>query len=145
MAMIGGTGMLLAFPHVTGTFLPGWVFNVATLVHGEEAFLAAVFLFTVHFFNNHFRPDKLPPPDVVMFTGTQSLEEFRRDHGVQYQRLVETGQLEKYLVDAPSRPMTLGSKILGLVLLVFGLGLLIIVTIGFFGGYASDATALTTV
>jgi cytochrome b subunit of formate dehydrogenase len=145
MAMIGGTGMLLAFPHVTGTFLPGWVFNVATLVHGEEAFLAAVFLFTVHFFNNHFRPDKLPPPDVVMFTGTQSLEEFRRDHGVQYQRLVETGQLEKYLVDAPSRPMTLGSKILGLVLLAFGLGLLIIVTIGFFGGYASDATVITTV
>jgi hypothetical protein len=41
--------------------------------------------------------------------------------------------------------MTLGSKILGLVLLAFGLGLLIIVTIGFFGGYASDATALTTV
>jgi hypothetical protein len=145
MAMIGGTGMLLAFPHVTGTFLPGWVFNVATLVHGEEAFLAAVFLFTVHFFNNHFRPDKLPPPDIVMFTGTQSLDEFRRDHAVQYQRLVETGQLEKYLVDAPSRPMTLGSKILGLVLLAFGLGLLIIVTIGFFGGYTSDATVITTV
>jgi hypothetical protein len=118
---------------------------VATLVHGEEAFLAAVFLFTVHFFNNHFRPDKLPPPDIVMFTGTQSLDEFRRDHAVQYQRLVETGQLEKYLVDAPSRPMTLGSKILGLVLLAFGLGLLIIVTIGFFGGYASDATVITTV
>ena len=34
------------------------MFNVATIVHGEEAFLAAVFLFTVHFFNNHFRPDK---------------------------------------------------------------------------------------
>jgi hypothetical protein len=126
--------MLLAIPDVTATFLPGWVFNVATLVHGEEAFLAAVFLFTVHFFNNHFRPDKLPPPDVVMFTGTQSLEEFKRDHTLQYNRLVETGQLEKYLVDAPSRPMTLGSKILGLVLIAIGLGLLIIVAIGFFTG-----------
>ena len=134
MAIIGGSGMLLAFPDVTASFLPGWVFNVATLVHGEEAFLAAVFLFTVHFFNNHFRPDKLPPPDVVMFTGTQSLEEFRREHTLQYNRLVETGQLEKYLVDAPSRPMTLGSKILGLVLIAIGLGLLIIVAIGFFTG-----------
>ncbi len=132
MAAIGGSGMLLAFPHITASIFPGWVFNVATLVHGEEAFLAAVFLFTVHFFNNHFRPDKLPPPDVVMFTGTQSLEEFRRDHAAQYQRLVDTGQLEKYLVDAPSRPMTLGSKILGLVLIACGLGLLIIVAIGFF-------------
>jgi cytochrome b subunit of formate dehydrogenase len=132
MAAIGGSGMLLAFPHITGTFLPGWVFNVATLVHGEEAFLAAVFLFTVHFFNNHFRPDKLPPPDVVMFTGTQSLEEFRHEHALQYQRLVDSGQLEKYLVDAPSRPMTLGSKILGITLITIGLALLVLVTVGFF-------------
>jgi cytochrome b subunit of formate dehydrogenase len=133
MAMIGGTGMLLAFPHVTASIFPGWVFNVATLVHGEEAFLAAVFLFTVHFFNNHFRPDKLPPPDVVMFTGTQSLEEFKRDHALQYQRLVDTGQLEKYLVDAPSRPMTLGSKVLGITLIAFGLVLLLLVAVGFLG------------
>jgi hypothetical protein len=91
-----------------------------------------VFLFTVHFFNNHFRPDKLPPPDIVMFTGTQSLEEFQREHRAQYDRLVETGQLEKYLVDAPSKPMCMGSKILGLVLISCGLGLLIIVGIGFF-------------
>jgi cytochrome b subunit of formate dehydrogenase len=134
MAAIGGSGMLLAFPHVTASIFPGWVFNVATLVHGEEAFLAAVFLFTVHFFNNHFRPDKLPPPDVVMFTGTQSLEEFRHEHALQYQRLVDSGQLEKYLVDAPSRPMTLGSKILGLTLITIGLILLILVTVGFFSG-----------
>jgi cytochrome b subunit of formate dehydrogenase len=134
MAAIGGSGMLLAFPHVTASIFPGWVFNVATLVHGEEAFLAAVFLFTVHFFNNHFRPDKLPPPDVVMFTGSQSLEEFRHEHALQYQRLVDSGQLEKYLVDAPSRPMTLGSKVLGLTLITIGLVLLILVTVGFFSG-----------
>ncbi len=134
MVVIGGSGMLLAFPHVSASIFPGWVLNVATLVHGEEAFLAAVFLFTVHFFNNHFRPDKIPPPDIVMFTGTQSLEEFRREHSLQYQRLVDSGQLENYLVDVPSKPMTLGSKILGIVLLACGLGLLTIVSIGFFSG-----------
>jgi hypothetical protein len=64
-----------------------------------------VFLFTVHFFNNHFRPDKLPPPDVVMFTGKQSLEEFCHDHPAQYQRMIDSGELEKYLVDAPSPQM----------------------------------------
>ncbi len=142
MAIIGGSGMMLAFPHVVASIFPGWVFNVATLVHGEEAFLAAVFLFTVHFFNNHFRPDKMPPPDIVMFTGVQSLEEFRRDHAAQYQRLVETGQLEKYLVDAPSQPMTLGSKILGIVLIACGLTLLLLVAIGFFGGYTPQIAAL---
>jgi cytochrome b subunit of formate dehydrogenase len=129
--IIGWSGLMLAFPHVTAQYLPGWVFNVATLVHGEEAFLAAVFLFTVHFFNNHFRPDKLPPPDVVMFTGTQSLEEFRRDHPAQYQRLLASGELERRLVEAPSRPLTLGSKILGLTLIACGLVLLVLVISGF--------------
>jgi cytochrome b subunit of formate dehydrogenase len=133
VTVIGGSGLMLAFPTVTAAVFPGWVFNVVTLVHGEEAFLAAVFLFTVHFFNNHFRPDKLPPPDIVMFTGSMSLEEFRREHTLQYNRLVETGQLEKYLVDSPSRPMTLGSRVLGLTLITIGLILLVLVIIGFVG------------
>jgi len=133
MAIIGGSGCMLAFPGLTASLLPGWAFNVATLVHGEEAFLAAVFLFTVHFFNNHFRPDKLPPPDIVMFTGASSLEEFRREHTLEYERLAESGELENYLIDAPSRPMTVGSRILGSVLILFGLTLLALVMIGFFG------------
>jgi len=134
VTIIGTSGLMLAFPTVTASFLPGWVFNVATVVHGEEAFLAAVFLFTVHFFNNHFRPDKLPPPDIVMFTGTQSLEEFRNDHPAQYQRLVDAGDLDKYLVDGPSQPMALGSKILGLTLIAVGLVLLVLVINGFLSG-----------
>jgi hypothetical protein len=62
------------FPEVTASYLPGWVFNAATILHGEEAFLAAVFLFTVHYFNSHFRPTKLPQ-DITMFTGTVPLHE----------------------------------------------------------------------
>jgi hypothetical protein len=92
-----------------------------------------VFLFTVHFFNNHFRPDKFPPPDVVMFTGSVPVEEFKREHTEHYNRLVEAGELEKYLVDAPSRKMTLASKILGLTLIAIGLTLLVLVIIGFVG------------
>ena len=107
---------------------------MATLVHGEEAFLAAVFLFTVHFFNNHFRPDKLPPPDVVMFTGTQSLEEFRHDHPAHFKRMVASGEIQKYLIDQPSRPFHIGSVALGLILIGVGLGLLLLVGLGFFTG-----------
>ena len=112
--------------------LPGWVFNVATLVHGEEAFLAAVFLFSVHFFNVHFRPDKFPQ-DIVMFTGAMPLEEFRHEHTVEYRRLVENGELEKYLVEAPSAPMTIFSKFLGATLIFIGLTLLVLVLNGFLG------------
>jgi cytochrome b subunit of formate dehydrogenase/nitrate/TMAO reductase-like tetraheme cytochrome c subunit len=129
MAIIGGSGFMLAFPGLTAYFLPGWVLNVAALVHGEEAILAAVFLFTVHFFNNHFRPDKFPL-DTVMFTGAVPLEEFRREHSLEYRRLVESGELSKYLVDAPSRPFTLGSKVLGFTLLAIGLVLLVLVLHG---------------
>ena len=132
VTIIGLSGFMLWFPNVTASFLPGWVFNVATIFHGEEALLAALFLFTVHFFNNHFRPDKFPL-DVVMFTGAVPLEEFRHEHTVEYNRLVQTGELDKYLVDEPSRPMTLGSKILGFTLIAFGLILLVLVLIGVAG------------
>jgi cytochrome b subunit of formate dehydrogenase len=131
VTIIGVSGALLWVPHITASFLPGWVFNVATIFHGEEAFLAVVFLFTVHFFNNHFRPDKFPL-DIVMFTGAVPLEELKREHPLQYQRLVESGQLEAHLVPAPSRPMVVGSKILGFTLIVIGLTLLTLVAIGFF-------------
>jgi cytochrome b subunit of formate dehydrogenase len=137
MAIIGGSGMMLAFKETTASVLPGWVFNVATLVHGEEAILAAVFLFTVHFFNNHFRPDKLPPPDIVMFTGTVALEEFRREHALEYRRLLQSGELAKHLVDAPSQPMTRGSRVLGITLIVFGLTLLVGVLVGFIGSLSA--------
>jgi len=124
---------MIWFKELTAAVWPGWIFNVATLAHGEEAFLAICFLFTVHFFNNHFRPDKLPPPDIVMFTGTMPLEDFAREHGIEYRELLASGQLEKHLVHPPSHAMTIGSRILGLVLLAFGLTLLALVLIGFAG------------
>jgi len=130
VTIIGVSGAILWFKEVAAKFLPGWAFNVATIFHGEEAFLAAGFLFTVHFFNNHWRPEKFPL-DVQMFTGAMPLEEFKRDHMVEYNRLVETGRLKNYLVDKPSRPLTLGSKILGFVLMAFGLMILTAILIGF--------------
>ncbi len=133
VTLIGASGVMLLFPNVTAAFLPGWVFNVATIFHGEEALLAVLFVFTVHFFNNHYRPDKFPL-DVAMFTGSMRLELFKDEHRVEYNRLVASGELEKYLVDAPSQPMTLGAKILGFTLIAFGLLLLVFVLIGIYGG-----------
>jgi cytochrome b subunit of formate dehydrogenase len=130
--IIGGSGAILWSKDWVAEFLPGWVLNVALIVHGDEALLAAVFLFTVHFFNNHFRPDKFPL-DTVMFTGAMPLEEFKREHAVEYNRLVETGQLESRRVPPPSPAMALGSRLLGFTLLAFGLTLLLLVAIGFFG------------
>ena len=89
-------------PTLTSQFLPGWVFNIATIVHAEEALLATVFLFSVHFFNVHFRPEKFPMSTTI-FTGAVPLEEFKYEHTLEYDRLVASGELEKYLVKRPTR------------------------------------------
>ena len=130
VAIIGGSGAMLWFKGFTATYLPGWVFNLATIFHGEEAVLAAGFLFTVHFFNNHWRPDKFPL-DILMFTGKMPLEEFKREHLVEYNRLVASGELQSFLVDAPSQPLTRASKVLGFTLMACGLLLLAMVINGF--------------
>ena len=67
-----------------------------------------------------------------MFTGTVTLEELKHDHPLQYQRLIESGELEKHLVDPPSPALYKASTILGFVLIVVGLTLLTLVGIGFF-------------
>lgn len=134
LTIVGISGAMLWLPELTSHYLPGWVFNVGTIIHGEEAFLAAVFLFTVHFFNCHFRPDKFPQ-DISIFTGSVPLHEFKHERKLEYQRLVESGELEKYLVDAPSKSMTSSSKILGATLIIIGLIELILVLNGFFGSH----------
>ena len=130
VTIIGVSGAMLWFKTLTASILPGWVFNIAMIFHGEEAFLAAGFLFTVHFFNNHWRPENFPL-DIVMFTGSMPLEKFRREHSIEYDRLVRAGKLQQYLVEAPSPPMKLGSEILGFVLMAAGLILLILILSGF--------------
>ena len=133
VTIIGVSGAMLWFNAFTASILPGWVFNVATIFHGEEAFLAAGFLFTVHFFNNHWRPDNFPL-DILMLTGSMPLERFKREHPLEYERLVRTGQLDQYLVEAPSPPMKRRAQILGFTLMAAGLILLVLIMSGFVQG-----------
>ncbi len=92
MFIIGGSGLLLWFPVFFSKVLPGWMFNIAALVHGEEALLAAGFIFTFHFFNGHVRPAKFPM-DVVIFTGRISEHELKSERRVEYERLAREGRL----------------------------------------------------
>ena len=129
-AIIGFSGMMLFFPTKTATILPGWVFNIATIVHAEEALLATMFLFTVHFFNVHFRPDKFPMSTTI-FTGAVPLEEFKHEHKLEYERLLASGELDKYLVKPPTPQAAKGAKVLAAILILAGLTLLALVLIGY--------------
>ena len=99
IAIIGTTGLMLWFPVLFTRFLPGSFINVATIIHSDEALLATGFIFTVHFFNTHLRPEKFPM-DITIFTGRMSLAELKRDKRREYEALVANGKLEENLVEA---------------------------------------------
>jgi cytochrome b subunit of formate dehydrogenase len=103
--VIGATGLMLWFPVLFTRFLPGWLINVATIIHSDEALLATGFIFTVHFFNTHLRPEKFPM-DTVVFTGRMPIAEFKRDKPAEYEALVAAGKLEENLVE-PYQPVVI--------------------------------------
>jgi cytochrome b subunit of formate dehydrogenase len=96
IVVIGSTGLTLWFPVFFTRFLPGSFINVATIIHSDEALLATGFIFTVHFFNTHLRPEKFPM-DTTIFTGHMPLAELKRDKPREYASLVASGQLEQHL------------------------------------------------
>jgi len=98
IAVIGSTGLMLWFPEFFTRFIPGWFLNVATIIHSDEALLAVGFIFTVHFFNTHLRPEKFPM-DIVVFTGRMTLNELKEDKPAEYEALVKSGKLDEYLVE----------------------------------------------
>jgi cytochrome b subunit of formate dehydrogenase len=125
VAIIGGTGLMLWFPEIFTRVFPGWMVNVATTIHSDEALLAVSFIFVVHFFNTHFRPERFPI-DTVIFTGGMPLEEFKRDRPREYRELVESGQLEQSLMPEPTAQSSrfwrrLGFTALGLGIVMIGL------------------------
>jgi cytochrome b subunit of formate dehydrogenase len=94
VAIIGVSGLILWFPEQITRVLPGWMINVALIIHSDEALLAAGFIFTFHFFNVHFRLEKFPM-DPVIFSGRMTRTEMMDERQRWYERLAATGQLEK--------------------------------------------------
>ena len=124
MFAIGSTGLTLWFPEFFTHFVPGWFINVATIIHSDEALLATGFIFTVHFFNTHLRPEKFPM-DIVIFSGRIPLEEFKLDRPDEYKILIESGELEKYLIE-PYPPIVIRTmKIFGWTALTIGLSMVL--------------------
>lgn len=119
MMVIGSTGLILWFPEFFTRFIPGEFINVATIIHSDEALLATGFIFTVHFFNTHLRPEKFPM-DICIFTGRVPLEEYKIDRPAEYETLVKNNELEKYLVE-PYPPIVIRIiKIFGWIALSIG-------------------------
>ncbi len=97
VAIIGASGLIMWFPTFFTRFLPGWIINIALLIHSDEALLAAGFIFSIHFFNTHFRIEKFPM-DTVIFSGRVSKNEMLHERKRWYDRLVATGRLDDHRV-----------------------------------------------
>lgn len=134
VTVIGGSGLLLWFPTFFSKLVPGWMFNVATIIHGVEALLAAGVIFTIHFFNVNLRPEKFPI-DVVMFTGRATLSYMKEEHPLEYRRLIEGGRLEERFAPPPTRTAYVWSVSLGLVGLSIGLFLIGLILWALLFGY----------
>jgi predicted CXXCH cytochrome family protein len=134
MFIIGSTGLLLWFPEFFTLVFPGWWVNVATILHSDEALLAVAFIFTVHFFNTHFRPDKFPM-DPVIFTGGVPLEELKRDKPDEYEELIQSGKLEDRLMDPYPAKLERAFKVFAMLALAVGITLIALIIYSMLFGY----------
>jgi hypothetical protein len=94
--------------------------NIATIVDSDEALLASGFIFTVHFFNTHFRPSKFPI-DTVIFTGRFPKYELMEERSEQHKRMIAEKTLETYQDKYPSVLADLFSTIIGFAVLAIRL------------------------
>lgn len=134
IAIIGSTGFMLWFPEWCTHLLPGWFINVATIIHSDEALLATGFIFTIHFFNTHFRPEKFPM-DMVMFTGRVDVDELKREKPRFYEELAASGELEKRLVPQAPKEFRFWAAIFGATALVVGFSLVAFIIWSMIFGY----------
>lgn len=131
VGMIGVSGLFLWFPEFFGRFFPGWAFNVATIIHSDEALLAAGFIFTIHYFNTHLRPGKFPM-DTVIFTGTLTIDELRHERPLEYQRLIEEHGIARSTTTPQADWLTTIGILFGFFMVLLGFALLVLILLGQF-------------
>jgi cytochrome b subunit of formate dehydrogenase len=122
--VIGFTGLILWFPNVFCAWLPGQVLNVAKVIHSTQALLATGFVFAIHFFNTHLRPEKFPM-DMSVLTGLVNEEELLEERPEYVERMRQLAQLEQLETVVPPRRVLWQLTLAGAVALALGLVLLV--------------------
>jgi formate dehydrogenase gamma subunit len=85
--LMGVTGLILLFPIVATTFLPGAAFTASKVAHSYEALLAFLAIALWHLYNTHFAAEAFPM-DTSIFTGRVSAEKMREEHPLEYEQLM---------------------------------------------------------
>ncbi|HUT26296.1 MAG TPA: cytochrome b/b6 domain-containing protein [Sumerlaeia bacterium] len=84
-----GSGLVLWFDGWAAKYMPWFPYEMASLIHRDEAILAALALFIWHFYNVHFCPPRFPGT-LLWWHGRMSREEMLRDHPLECEKLLST-------------------------------------------------------
>ena len=95
--ILGPAGAALWFRDEITQYVPGIVLNAFYIMHTDEALLAAIFLFFVHWYNVHYSPEKFPMATVFL-TGYLSEQEMVHEHYAEYSRIMKEQGLEQQII-----------------------------------------------
>lgn len=123
--LIGTSGLMLWYPNLFCLVFSGWVLNIANMVHSEFAIYVASFLFLIHFYHAHFRPEKFPM-DLSVMTGMISEQHLRKYRPDYVARLESEGKLNEMREQALTYKKPWLKILGGVVVFTLGLGLLVV-------------------
>ena len=78
-----GSGLALWYPRLTAQYAPWMNYDLAALIHADEALLAGLALFVWHFYNVHYNPAKFPG-SLMWLHGKIEKEELKDFHRLEY-------------------------------------------------------------
>jgi cytochrome b subunit of formate dehydrogenase len=83
--VMGMTGLILLFPVVATSYLPGVVVAASKVAHSYEALLAVLAIVLWHFYHAHLAGESFPI-DTSIFIGRISAEKMREHHPLEYEQ-----------------------------------------------------------
>jgi formate dehydrogenase subunit gamma len=81
-----GSGVTLWFPEISAKVMPWFPYNLASVIHRDEAILAALAVFIWHFYNVHFSPEHFPGT-LLWWHGKISRKDIMHSHPLEYEKL----------------------------------------------------------
>ncbi len=91
MVMMGVTGLMMMFPFVAMKYIPYAYVHLSTIIHTDEALLATLFIFIVHWWNVHYSPEVFPMSKAWL-TGNLSEEQMKHEHPLEYEEAMRQMQ-----------------------------------------------------
>jgi len=91
--ILGPAGLALWYRDEISHYVPGIALNAFYIMHTDEALLAALFLFFVHWYNVHYAPEKFPL-GTVFLTGYLPEADMIHEHYDEYLQTMKEEGLE---------------------------------------------------